>query len=37
MQVVSLHHDVSTITGEEIVLFTLDQSPVCAARPRKRK
>jgi uncharacterized protein YbcI len=26
--VVSLHHDISTTTGEEIVVFTLDESPV---------
>src|SRR4249920_253614 len=25
--VVSLHHDISTVTGEEVVLFTLAQSP----------
>jgi len=25
--VVSLHHDISTITGEEVVLFTLAESP----------
>ncbi len=25
--VVSLHHDISVITGEEIVLFTLSQAP----------
>lgn len=24
----SLHHDISTLTGEEIVVFTLDESPV---------
>jgi uncharacterized protein YbcI len=29
--VVSLHHDISTITGEEIVLFTLAESPVVRA------
>jgi uncharacterized protein YbcI len=28
VQVVSLHHDISTITGEEIVLFTLAESPL---------
>jgi uncharacterized protein YbcI len=28
VQVVSLHHDISTVTGEEIVLFTLAQSPL---------
>jgi uncharacterized protein YbcI len=26
-QVVSLHHDISTVTGEEVVLFTLAESP----------
>jgi uncharacterized protein YbcI len=26
-RVVSLHHDISTVTGEEIVVFTLDSSP----------
>ena len=26
---VSLHHDISTATGEEVVLFTLPQPPVC--------
>lgn len=24
---VSLHHDISTVTGEEIVVFTLDKAP----------
>jgi uncharacterized protein YbcI len=28
IKVVSLHHDISTITGEEIVLFTLAESPL---------
>lgn len=27
-KVVSLHHDISTVTGEEVVLFTLATSPV---------
>jgi uncharacterized protein YbcI len=27
-KVVSLHHDISTSTGEEVVLFTLDKSPL---------
>ena len=26
-KVVSLHHDISTTTGEEVVLFTLDETP----------
>src|SRR5688572_14956645 len=28
VKVVSLHHDISTVTGEEVVLFTLANSPV---------
>jgi uncharacterized protein YbcI len=28
VQVLSLHHDISTVTGEELVLFTLSESPV---------
>jgi uncharacterized protein YbcI len=27
MRCVSLHHDVSTVTGEEVLLFTLTQAP----------
>jgi len=27
-KVVSLHHDISTTTGEEIVIFTLAASPL---------
>jgi uncharacterized protein YbcI len=27
-KVVSLHHDISTVTGEEVVLFTLADSPL---------
>jgi uncharacterized protein YbcI len=32
--VVSLHHDISTTTGEEIVVFTLSESPL--VREKKR-
>jgi uncharacterized protein YbcI len=28
VKVVSLHHDVSTVTGEEVVLFTLAEPPL---------
>ena len=28
VKVLSLHHDISTVTGEEVVLFTLVQSPL---------
>jgi uncharacterized protein YbcI len=27
VKVLSLHHDISTVTGEKIVLFTLAQAP----------
>ena len=27
VKVVTLHHDISTATGEEVVLFTLAESP----------
>lgn len=32
---VSLHHDISTTTGEEIVIFTLAESPTCREPKRK--
>ncbi len=35
VRVVSLHHDISTVTGEEVVLFTLDESPDFR-QPKKR-
>ena len=31
----SLHHDISTVTGEEVILFTLPESPV--VREAKKK
>jgi uncharacterized protein YbcI len=34
-KVVSLHHDISTVTGEEVVLFTLAETP--AFREAKKK
>ena len=34
-KVVSLHHDISTVTGEEVVLFTLVQAP--SYREAKKK
>ena len=30
VKVLSLHHDISTVTGEEVVLFTLAESPLSA-------
>ena len=31
----TLHHDISTVTGEEVVLFTLDKSPVFREAKKK--
>ena len=28
VEVISLHHDISTVTGEEVILFTLNKSPL---------
>jgi uncharacterized protein YbcI len=28
ISVISVHHDISTVTGEEVLLFTLDESPL---------
>lgn len=35
IKVVSLHHDISTVTGEELVIFTLEKSPL--VREAKKK
>ena len=35
VEVLTLHHDISTVTGEEVVLFTLAESPIL--RDAKRK
>jgi uncharacterized protein YbcI len=35
VKVLSLHHDISTVTGEEVVLFTLAELPL--ARETKKK
>ena len=31
VRVLSLHHDISTLTGEEVVIFTLTESPLFRA------
>jgi len=35
VKVLSLHHDISTVTGEEVVLFTLADSPVFRETKKK--
>jgi uncharacterized protein YbcI len=34
-KVISMHHDISTVTGEEVVLFTLTEAPQ-AREPKKK-
>jgi uncharacterized protein YbcI len=35
MKVITMHHDISTVTGEEVVLFTLVEAPL--VRETKKK
>jgi uncharacterized protein YbcI len=35
VKVLSLHHDISTVTGEEIVVFTLAESPLYRETKKK--
>ena len=35
VKVISLHHDISTTTGEEILVFTLDEPPVMRSLKKK--
>ena len=35
VKVVSLHHDVSTVTGEEVLIFTLAESPMFRETSKK--
>jgi uncharacterized protein YbcI len=35
VKVVSLHHDISTLTGEEVVLFSLAESPLFRETKRR--
>ena len=34
VKVLTLHHDISTTTGEEVVVFTLTESPNSATQRR---
>ncbi|MCY2928614.1 MAG: DUF2294 domain-containing protein [Planctomycetota bacterium] len=34
VKVVSLHYDISTVTGEEVMIFTLAEPPVCREAKR---
>jgi uncharacterized protein YbcI len=35
IKVLSMHHDISTVTGEEVVLFTLAESPILREAKKK--
>ena len=35
VHVVTLHHDISTVTGEEVILFILAESPVLREAKKK--
>ena len=35
VRVLSLHHDISTTTGEEVILFTLAESPLYREAKKK--
>lgn len=35
VKVLSLHHDISTVTGEEVILFALVESPLIRALKKK--
>ena len=32
----SMHHDISTVTGEEIVIFSLNETPLCRDTKKKQ-
>ena len=36
VKVTSLHHDISTVTGEEVVLLTLAESPFCKQTKKRQ-
>ena len=35
IKVLTLHHDISTVTGEEVILFTLAESPIIREAKKK--
>lgn len=35
VQVLSMHHDISTVTGEELVVFTLSEA-TCTREPKRK-
>jgi uncharacterized protein YbcI len=37
VKVVSLHHDISTVTGEAFVILTFDAAPTCRHAPKSQR
>jgi len=35
VNLISVHHDISTITGEELLVFSLAETPAC--RPKRQR
>ena len=35
VKLVSVHHDISTVTGEEVIVFSLAEAPACRAKKVK--
>lgn len=35
VRLVSVHHDISTVTGEEVLVFTLSDPPACRSKKRE--
>ena len=35
VKLVSVHHDISTVTGEEVIVFSLADTPACRDRRKK--
>jgi len=36
VKLVSVHHDISTVTGEELICFSLAEPPACRAKPARK-
>ena len=36
VSILTMHHDISTVTGEEVVLFTLTEAPPCRETTKKK-
>ena len=37
VNVLSMHHDISTVTGEKVLVFTLAESPTCSIAKKRMR